>query len=243
MALVTWEQRWACLFIGFETGDVSEVFTRLFNVIRVSVVGASGSCLPTPSSCLSSHFILVFSLPSPFSVLIMLLTPLDDRSFPYINAWLEDTHSAISKAHHHRASDTQKGTSLASCVTEKAMGSSKRNADYDKEEMRTPKRLQTFTDPDDTPRNTRLIRHDYLDTLDSPATSTDSIMQSSKSNKSSRVSSIKNLSSLLMTKNPVERSENISEIPSMGQDLYHELSRCGHAQGILPSAPKVCVVV
>lgn len=179
----------------------------------------------------------------------MLLTRLDTRSFPYINAWLEDTHSAISKAHHHRASDTQKGpllptpTSLTSCVTEKAMDSSKRNADYNKEDLRTPKRLRTFTDPDDTPRNTRLISHDYLDTLDSPATPTDSITQSSKSNKSSRASSIKNLSSLLMTKNPVERSENISEIPSMGQDLYKELFMCGHAQGILPSAPKVCVVV
>lgn len=179
----------------------------------------------------------------------MLLTRLDNRSFPNINAWLEDTHSAISKAHHHRASDTQKRprlptpTSLTSCVTEKAMDSSKRNADYNEEEIRTPKRLQTFTDPDDTPRNTRLISHDYLDTLDSPTTPTDSITQSSKSNKSSRASSIKNLSCLLMTKNPVERSENISEIPSMGQDLYKELFMCGHAQGILPSAPKVCVVV
>ena len=125
----------------------------------------------------------------------MLLTRLDNRSFPYINAWLEDTHSAISKA--HRASDIQKGpllptpTLLTSCVTEKAMDSSKRNADYNKEEIRTPKRLQTFTDPDDTPRNTRLISHDYLDTLDSPVTPTDSITQSSKSNKSSRASSIK----------------------------------------------------
>lgn len=112
----------------------------------------------------------------------MLLRRLDNRSF--INAWLEDTHSAISKAHHHCASDTQKGpllptsTALTSCVTEKAMDSPKRNADYNKEEIRTPKRLQTFTDPDDTPRNTRVISQDYLDTPDSPATPTDSITQS-----------------------------------------------------------------
>ena len=46
-----------------------------------------------------------------------------------------------------------------------------------------------------------------------------------------------------MTMNPVEQSENISEIPSMGQDLYKELFMCGHAQGILPSASKLCMVV
>lgn len=93
------------------------------------------------------------------------------------------------------------------------------------------------------PLHTRVISQDYLDTPDSPATPTDSITQYSKSNKSSRASSVKNLSCLLMTKNPVDRSENISEIPAMGQDLYKELFMCEHAQGISPSAPKVCVVV
>lgn len=45
-----------------------------------------------------------------------------------------------------------------------------------------------------------------------------------------------------MNKNPVERSDNISEIPSMEQD-HKELFMCGHAQGILASALEVCVVV
>lgn len=198
-----------------------------------------GICLTGPSvqrdqcSCAAQSLRVVLAPSSPLiriilhpflssSVFVMLLTRIDNRSFASVNAWLEDT------------------TSSTSFVTEKDMDSPKRTADYHTEEIRTPKRMQIFTDPEDTPRNTSLISHDSVDSLDSPAAPTDS---TSKSNQSGRTNSIKNLSCLLMTKYPVKLSDNISEIPSMGQDLYKELFMCGQGQGILPSASKVCVVV
>lgn len=131
-------------------------------------------------------------------------------------------------------------TLLASCMTEKTMGSSKRNANYNEEEIRTPKYLQIFINPDNIPYNTN---QNYLDIVDSSAITTDLIMQSSKSNKSSRVSLIQNLNSFLMTKNSVESSINISEILSMRQHLYYKLSICRYSYRILPSAAEVYMVV
>ena len=126
------------------------------------------------------------------------------------------------------------------------MNSPKRNADHDVEEPNTPKRRQILTHSDNTPHAspTKMYHASSIDQgipgpSDRPATpSSSSVPQSSKSISSSRASPVKGFRFLLMTENPVVRSNELSEIPSMGRDLFDKFEGCKFASGVLPRALK-----
>ncbi|KAI4130379.1 MAG: hypothetical protein LQ347_003410 [Umbilicaria vellea] len=126
------------------------------------------------------------------------------------------------------------------------MASSKRQADDSPEGAGTPKRSQILIHSDDTPRampgqrnDHSLINYQPLNPPREPSSlSSDDLTRSSASQRSRSSSPIKNLNALWMTENPVERSNEILEIPSSGQELYKELSRCKTGKGVMPSALK-----
>ena len=211
-----------------------------------------------------SHFLLLLPCSRSVYVFMSSLSSLysDSRSIAIIDAWLEDIQSIISQAHHSPASNSKKRSrsptpcpfsprkrTVLAAAEGNSMTSPKRYADHDAEDPNTPKRRQIFIHSDNTPRarptqlyTTSLINHESPDPLDRPATpSTDSVTRSSKSRQSGRASPVKGLGSLMMTENPVERSDTISEILPSGRDLYKELSRCKSAHGVLPSALKACI--
>lgn len=77
-----------------------------------------------------------------------------------------------------------------------------------------------------------------------PATrDSSSAPQSTKSISSSGDSPVKGFRFLLMTENPVVRSDEVSEIPSMGRDLYAHLAGVRSAIGVIPRALKACVLM
>lgn len=193
----------------------------------------------------------------------MLSSHLNTRSTAVIGAWLEDVQSTISQAHQPPTSNSRKRSRslnpyqfsarkrFALATAEgNVMTSPKRYADHNAEDPNTPKSRQILIYSDDTPRarpsqlyTTSLINNSIPDPLDRPATpSTDSATRSSKSKQFGRVSPVNGLGSLMMTENPVKRSDTISEVPSSGRNLNKELSRCKSAHGVLPSALKACIV-
>lgn len=185
----------------------------------------------------------------------MSLVYLNNRSIAIINAWLEETQSAISQAQQHPASNTSNlsllPTPCPSSTRQKILDSPKRNADHDAEDPSTPKRRQILTHSDNTPHASSTNMHHassidqgISDPSDRPAPrSSSSFPQISKSISSSRSSPVKGFRFLLMTENPVLRSNEVSEIPSMGRDLYTKLEGIRSTLGFMPSALKACVVI
>lgn len=183
------------------------------------------------------------------------------RSDTVIQAWLLDVQLETSRSQHHRQSDCPKRSSSpcpSPCrnriplapAQANGMAFQKRKASNSPEGASTPKRHQILIDSEETPR-ARPAKV-YTNTLSSyptfqppgqPASSSsDALSRSSTSQKSGSSSPIKSLSTLRMTKNPVEYSNKIHEMPSSGRCLYDELLRCKSTLGVLPSALKVRVI-
>lgn len=185
----------------------------------------------------------------------------NNLSTAIVYAWLQDTQSAIYQAQYHPTSITKEGSlfptpspsssperSALTVAERSAMISPKRIADHDGDDPQTPKRRQTSTHPDDMPplSPTQLNTANpinYGSPYKSATPSTESFARSSRSKQSSIASPVKGLGFLMMTQCPVQRSSEISEIPSPGRDLYKDLSRCKSALGVLPRTLKVCLVI
>ena len=186
---------------------------------------------------------------------------LNNRSIAIIQAWIEETQSAIIEAHQHPTRNqsqlpTPSPSSSPSKITLTSaegitMNSPKRSVELDAEEPSTPKRRQLLTHSENTPHTTptKMYHASSIDQgnpgpSDMPATRcSSSVPQSSKSISSSRGSPVKGFRSLLMTENPVVRSDELSEIPSMGRDLSAHLEGVRSTIGVIPRALKACVVI
>ena len=175
------------------------------------------------------------------------------RSIAIIDAWLEDiTSSRLSTSRKRARSFTapslshRKRTALAT-----SQGNVMKRAVNHDENTNTPKRQRISIDQDDTPRagpfqfyTSSLLNHDNPEPLNRSMTpSTESVTQSSKSQQFSRASSVKGLNSLMMTETPVVRSDEISNIPCSGRDLYKDLLKCKAAHQVLPNAIKASILV
>lgn len=182
---------------------------------------------------------------------------LSTRSISVIDAWLDDIQSCILETNPRRPNSKKRARSLtpSSLLQRKwiALGASegnvmKRSANPDVDDSNTPKRQQ-LTEQDDTPRarslhyTRSLMDLENLEPINRSVTpSTESATQSSVSKQSGKAGSVKGLCSLMMSETPVERSDQISDIPSTGRDLYRDLLRCKAAHQILPNAIKASLL-
>lgn len=188
----------------------------------------------------------------------VLTTPNTCSSFA-IQAWLEDIQLTQPQHDPHpnprkrsispSPSPACKKVALAAAHGN-TMASSKRRADDGPDGPNTPKRLQPFIHEDETPRvrptqisSNSLLNHSILDPSELVKSSSDALTQPSASKKSQSSSPVKNLGALKMTDNPVEHSNEISEMPCSGRDLYKKLLGCKSAQSVLPSGLKVCTII
>ena len=178
-----------------------------------------------------------------------------------IQAWLQDVQLATSQTQHHPDPNRRK-RSLSPCPSPSGkrialataqgniMTPPKRHADDSPEGAGTPKRRQIPIHSDETPRARSAQRYDHslanyppLDPPGQPSSlSSDDLTRSSASQRSRSSSPVRNLSALRMTENPVEHSDQVSQMPSSGCDLYRELARCKWAQGVLPGAIRVFII-
>lgn len=196
-------------------------------------------------------------VPSFSACVFMLFLYLNNRSIALIQAWLDETQSAITQAHQHLASNQSRlptpwPSSSRSKITltsaeGTAMNSPKGDVELDAEDPSTPKRRQLLTHSDNTP-HASLTKTYHASSIDQGIPGSSDMLatpstQSSKSTSSSRNSPVKGFRFLLMTENPVVRSDELSEIPSMGRDLYAHLARVRSALGVIPRALKACVVI
>jgi len=186
----------------------------------------------------------------------------ETRSNVIIQAWLQDVQFATAQTQDDSHANCRKRP-LSPCPTPSrkrvalafahgnTMAPPKRRADNSPESASTPKRRTKPIDSDETPRATAaqtypnsLADYPNLDHPDEPSIPRpDTGTQSSASEISRSSSPIKSLGALQMTENPVERSSEISKMPSSGRDLYKKLLKCSSAAGVLPSALKVYIII
>lgn len=206
---------------------------------------------------LANHHHLLLRSYSPMSFKVWSLPKPPSNAI--IQAWLHDVQLATSPTQHHPDSSHRK-KSLSPCPSPSGerialgtahgniMASPKRQADNSPEGAGTPKRRQIPFHSDETPRarpgQHSLANYPPLDLPSQPSSLlSDDLTQSSASQTSRSSSPIKNLGALQMTENPVEHSDEVSEMPFSGRELYKELLRCQIGQGVMPRALKVYVIV
>lgn len=175
------------------------------------------------------------------------------RSIAIIDAWLNEiqsfnleTKSRNKKRARKPRQSLRQRKRIALFTTQ---GNVMKRGNRDTDDNDTPKRQHISIYQDDTPRagssqlySSALQSHSFPDSVKSITPSTDSATQSSISKQSGKTGSIKGLGSLMMTETPVERSDNISDIPVSGRDLYRELLKCKAAHQVLPDVIKAGLV-
>lgn len=205
-----------------------------------------------PSLLCDLDFLLLLLRPS-FPMSFEDLSPSELRSSVIIQAWLEDVQLAISDSNRRKRSSScpsQSGTWIVlGSPRGNIIASPKRQADDSLEGTGTPKHHQVFIHSDETPRARPAGRYSIANyppldpTRQLSSASSDDLVRSSTTPRSRSSSPIKNLGALRMTENPVEDSEELSEMPSSGRDLYKALARCRNSQGLFPSALRVLIII